>query len=277
MPMRPKLVIGDESFDLDDEMTIPEPVAPLSTPVEGSSRKSSNSASHSSSFRRKLSGCFRKQDSNECPMLQNRSTPTSISDQALEDESREREQTKKSSWYRKAASKISRHRSVSEERPGPSSGTVQYEHKPEQHSNPYGMSVHALDPRSVSSNCLYEGHRRNIRASSFLSACTFSANPATNIVASDSNLTDITRHTLGTAPAHLRASYHGKPNASQLQQPIGEVIGSAESLVGRVLVEQGLGKYVDPLVLRATQRELAETLNMTQEGEQLCKRKDSSV
>lgn len=277
MPVRPKLVIDDESFDLDDEMTIPEPVAPLSSPVEGSSRKSSNSASHSSSFRRKLSGCFRKQDSNEYPMLQNAGTPTSISDQAFEEEeAREREQTKKSSWYRKAASKITRHRSVSEERASASSGTVfQYQKHQEPHENPYRMSVHPLDPRSVSSNSIYDGHTRgNVRASSFLTACTFAGNPVTSIVASDSNLTDITRHTLGTAAGQLRASFHGKGSTAggQLQQPFAKVIGSADSLVGRVLVEQGLGKYVDPLVLRATQRELAETLNMTQEGEQLRKR-----
>lgn len=269
MPVRPKLVIDDESFDLDDEMTIPELGAPLSSPVEGRSRKSSNSASHNSSFRRKLSGCFRKQDSNEYPMLQSAGTPTSISDLAFEDEPREN--AKKSSWYRKAASKISRHRSVSEERPSASTGRVQYEERQKQHENPYRMSVHALDPRSVSSNCIYGAHGGNVRASSFLTASPFSANPATSIVASDSNLTDITRHTLATTAAHLRASYHGKPNAAHLQQPLGEVIGSAESLVGRVLVEQGLGKYVDPLVLRATQRELAETLNMTEEGEQLWK------
>ncbi|XP_076316388.1 muscle calcium channel subunit alpha-1-like isoform X2 [Tachypleus tridentatus] len=44
-----------------------------------------------------------------------------------------------------------------------------------------------------------------------------------------------------------------------------EVIGSAENLVGRVLHEQGLGKFCDPEFVRTTQRELAEAINLTQE------------
>ncbi|XP_076351266.1 muscle calcium channel subunit alpha-1-like isoform X2 [Tachypleus tridentatus] len=44
-----------------------------------------------------------------------------------------------------------------------------------------------------------------------------------------------------------------------------EVVGSAENLVGRVLHEQGLGKYCDPEFVRTTQRELAEAIDMTQE------------
>ena len=265
VPLRPKLVIDDESFDL-DEMTIPDPPpAPLSSPVEGSSRKSSNSASHNSSFRRKLSGCFRKQDSNECPMLS--STPTSL-DQVEDDDQRQAQAAKKRSWYRKATSKISRHRSVSEERPPSRPAYEQQQLQLLHHQSHNAHNEHQLqqlDPRSVSSNSIYDGHRRN-RASSFLSAST-SPYPAA-IVASDSNLTDINRHTLATAAAAAphRASFHGNP--SRLQQPATEVVGSAESLVGHILVEQGLGKYVDPVVLRATQRELAETLNMTEEGEQ---------
>ena len=51
------------------------------------------------------------------------------------------------------------------------------------------------------------------------------------------------------------------------QQQQKQIVGSAESLVGRVLQEQGLGKYLDPAVVRAAQKELAESLNMTQEGE----------
>ena len=44
-----------------------------------------------------------------------------------------------------------------------------------------------------------------------------------------------------------------------------EVIGSAESLVGRILVEQGLGKYCDPEFVRYTSKEMREALDMTQE------------
>ncbi|CAH1103422.1 unnamed protein product [Psylliodes chrysocephalus] len=44
-----------------------------------------------------------------------------------------------------------------------------------------------------------------------------------------------------------------------------EVVGSAESLVGRILAEQGLGKYCDPDFVRYTSKEMQEALDMTQE------------
>ncbi|XP_063603707.1 muscle calcium channel subunit alpha-1-like isoform X5 [Penaeus indicus] len=50
-----------------------------------------------------------------------------------------------------------------------------------------------------------------------------------------------------------------------VSRPYSEVVGSAESLVGRVLVEQGLGKYCDPDFVRTTSREIAEALDMTSE------------
>lgn len=43
------------------------------------------------------------------------------------------------------------------------------------------------------------------------------------------------------------------------------MIGSAESLVGRVLLEQGLGKYCDPEFVHCAQMEMQEALEMTQE------------
>ncbi|XP_038219335.1 muscle calcium channel subunit alpha-1-like [Zerene cesonia] len=43
------------------------------------------------------------------------------------------------------------------------------------------------------------------------------------------------------------------------------VVGSAESLVTRVLTEQGLGDYCDPEFVRNTSREMQEALDMTQE------------
>lgn len=70
----------------------------------------------------------------------------------------------------------------------------------------------------------------------------------------------------------LRASYHGKTDGMKLldtgerDRPFSDVVGSAESLVGRVLYEQGLGKYCDPDFVKATQIELREAFNMTQEG-----------
>lgn len=47
--------------------------------------------------------------------------------------------------------------------------------------------------------------------------------------------------------------------------PSFQIVGSAESLVGRVLKEQGLGKYCDPDFVRYTSKEMQEALNMTQE------------
>ncbi|XP_053679021.1 voltage-dependent calcium channel type D subunit alpha-1-like [Anopheles nili] len=44
-----------------------------------------------------------------------------------------------------------------------------------------------------------------------------------------------------------------------------EVIGSAESLVGRVLAQQGLGKYCDLDLVHCAQIEMQEALDMTQE------------
>ncbi|GFS86640.1 voltage-dependent calcium channel type D subunit alpha-1 [Nephila pilipes] len=88
------------------------------------------------------------------------------------------------------------------------------------------------------------------------------------------------RRRLGDGSSHIpthRASYHGSRDTSlgwnsdsPLKSKSGDItnadiLGSAESLIGRVLLEQGLGKYCDPDFVRATQRELAEAINLTQE------------
>ncbi|RWS32009.1 muscle calcium channel subunit alpha-1-like protein [Leptotrombidium deliense] len=78
---------------------------------------------------------------------------------------------------------------------------------------------------------------------------------------------------LGSRGSPLRASYHGKSSEKQyIETPLAvgtrrpmEVVGSAESLVGRVLQQQGLGKYCDPGFLKATQRELEEATGLTSE------------
>ncbi|XP_043279839.1 muscle calcium channel subunit alpha-1 isoform X13 [Venturia canescens] len=58
---------------------------------------------------------------------------------------------------------------------------------------------------------------------------------------------------------------HSLPGSPADRKPNFEVIGSAESLVGRVLVEQGLGKYCDPDFVKYTSREMQEALDMTRE------------
>ncbi|XP_008553533.1 muscle calcium channel subunit alpha-1 isoform X4 [Microplitis demolitor] len=58
---------------------------------------------------------------------------------------------------------------------------------------------------------------------------------------------------------------HSLPGSPADRKPNFEVIGSAESLVGRVLAEQGLGKYCDPDFVRYTSREMQEALDMTSE------------
>ncbi|XP_063220472.1 muscle calcium channel subunit alpha-1 isoform X4 [Bacillus rossius redtenbacheri] len=64
-------------------------------------------------------------------------------------------------------------------------------------------------------------------------------------------------------PERLVHSLPGSPADRRPNFP--EVVGSAESLVGRVLVEQGLGKYCDAEFVRYTSREMQEALDMTQE------------
>lgn len=59
---------------------------------------------------------------------------------------------------------------------------------------------------------------------------------------------------------------HSLPGSPSDRKPTSfEVVGSAESLVGRILVEQGLGKYCDPDFVRYTSKEMQEALDMTQE------------
>ncbi|XP_065165999.1 voltage-dependent calcium channel type D subunit alpha-1 isoform X1 [Atheta coriaria] len=64
-------------------------------------------------------------------------------------------------------------------------------------------------------------------------------------------------------PERLSHSLPGSP--ADRRPPAFEVVGSAESLVGRILVEQGLGKYCDPEFVRYTSKEMQEALDMTQE------------
>ncbi|XP_066152799.1 muscle calcium channel subunit alpha-1 isoform X1 [Euwallacea fornicatus] len=65
------------------------------------------------------------------------------------------------------------------------------------------------------------------------------------------------------ANERLTHSLPGSP--AERRPPSFEVVGSAESLVGRILVEQGLGKYCDPDFVRNTSKEMQEALHMTQE------------
>lgn len=65
------------------------------------------------------------------------------------------------------------------------------------------------------------------------------------------------------ATERLSHSLPGSP-ADRRPTPF-EVVGSAESLVGRVLADQGLGKYCDPDFVRCTSKEMQEALDMTQE------------
>ncbi|XP_055631874.1 muscle calcium channel subunit alpha-1 isoform X2 [Toxorhynchites rutilus septentrionalis] len=62
-----------------------------------------------------------------------------------------------------------------------------------------------------------------------------------------------------------RAGQHTPNSQLDRTNKIAEAIGSAECLVGRVLLEQGLGKYCDPDLVHCTQLELQEALEMTQE------------
>ncbi|KAK9890112.1 hypothetical protein WA026_008922 [Henosepilachna vigintioctopunctata] len=87
------------------------------------------------------------------------------------------------------------------------------------------------------------------------------------------------RHVRSTILNH-RASFHGRAPAESNSQDGMErlthslpgspserrlVIGSAESLVSRILAEQGLGKYADVDFVRNTSREIQEAMEMTKE------------
>ncbi|XP_056645201.1 voltage-dependent calcium channel type D subunit alpha-1 isoform X9 [Diorhabda sublineata] len=92
------------------------------------------------------------------------------------------------------------------------------------------------------------------------------------------------RHAPCTLLNH-RASFHGRVGVGEANGHVGterlshslpgspadrrlasfEVVGSAESLVGRILAEQGLGKYCDPDFVRYTSKEMQEAMDMTQE------------
>ncbi|XP_037051066.1 muscle calcium channel subunit alpha-1 isoform X2 [Bradysia coprophila] len=104
-------------------------------------------------------------------------------------------------------------------------------------------------------------------------------------LSSGANTGGITAGDSNIGQLNQRASFHGRaiaadqngstgferlvqstPGSPQDRRPNSfEVIGSAESLVGRVLVEQGLGKYCDPDFVRYTSREMQEALDMTSE------------
>jgi len=55
------------------------------------------------------------------------------------------------------------------------------------------------------------------------------------------------------------------PTSPGDRKPAIPVAGSAENLVGRVLRDQGLGKYCDPEFVRAASREMQEAMDMTPE------------
>jgi len=55
------------------------------------------------------------------------------------------------------------------------------------------------------------------------------------------------------------------PTSPGDRKPVIPVAGSAENLVGRVLRDQGLGKYCDPEFVRAASREMQEAMDMTPE------------
>nr|CAH0100905.1 unnamed protein product [Daphnia galeata] len=64
----------------------------------------------------------------------------------------------------------------------------------------------------------------------------------------------------GSLPKYDENFLHPSYNAQEEA-----VAGSAESLVGKVLVEQGLGKFIDDDFIRTTSREMQEAMDMTQE------------
>ncbi|KAK9884321.1 hypothetical protein WA026_005271 [Henosepilachna vigintioctopunctata] len=63
-----------------------------------------------------------------------------------------------------------------------------------------------------------------------------------------------------------RNGFLGAPTVmTEPNHPSFNVIGSAESLVGRILTQEGLGEYADPEFIRYTSKEMQEAMEMTQE------------
>lgn len=69
----------------------------------------------------------------------------------------------------------------------------------------------------------------------------------------------------GTSGNVSRSMPSSPGDKNKQHQPSIPVVGSAENLVGRVLRDQGLGKYCDPEFVRAASREMQEAMDMTPE------------
>ncbi|XP_071552405.1 muscle calcium channel subunit alpha-1-like isoform X37 [Panulirus ornatus] len=93
-----------------------------------------------------------------------------------------------------------------------------------------------------------------------------------NLVIKDKQMQYLTPDYHATSHSESNGSLPGDRHSQSVpssprsvSRPYSEVVGSAESLVGRVLADQGLGKYCDPEFVRTTSREIAEALDMTTE------------
>merc|ERR1719273_397055 len=69
----------------------------------------------------------------------------------------------------------------------------------------------------------------------------------------------------GTSGNVSRSMPSSPGDKNRQPQPSIPIVGSAENLVGRVLRDQGLGKYCDPEFVRAASREMQEAMDMTPE------------
>lgn len=268
-------------------------------------RKLSNSSSRSSSFRRRLSGCFRKQDSHEWPIL-----ITIDHDDSNEDENdRHINNTnnnnsnnidpKRLSWYRRASQIIrGRSSSFSENRESKKQSidqnkAINYRNNSLGNDDLFRMDradpLTRLDLRRESN---YQNRALNIadllndaskrfltasvndliatpkiasRSSSPQKSSYLKPNNQLPFVRSDSNLvsygSNLRNRSVPQPPQTSPSS-----SISQRSQRDGPIIGSADALVGRILQEEGLGKYIDPGLIHAAQQELAEACNLTQEG-----------
>lgn len=249
------------------------------------------------SIRRRLSGCFRKQDSHECPILKVDDEPVSMNDPKLNQRKQPTEQNKTTPWYRRA-SKIIHQRRVSVDalstQPQSSSSSSSFKSN-ENVDEPniivaQGVCQYYVPAKRGSDSMLgvnqeTQPRNRNLEISSLLANAskrflTASFNdlivpltprspppslfPAPNnhnqppFIHSESNLVIVGHN--DRQP--VQRSMSGGAGANKTGP---NVIGSAGALVGRILQED-LGKYIDPGVIHAAQQELAEACNLTQEG-----------
>lgn len=279
---------NDDKKDDPNSITLDDSNGPVNSKIPV--RKLSNA-----SIRRRLSGCFRKQDSHEWPILKVDDEPVSTNKSNQRKQSTE--QNKTTPWYRRA-SKIIHQRRVSMDalstQPQSSSSSSSFKSNDNidepniivaQGVCQYYVPAKRGSDSMIGANQETQPRNRNLEISSLL------ANASKRFLTASFNDLIVPLTPRSPPPSLFPApNNHNQPPfmhsennlvivGNNDRQPVQRslsggtgttktgpnVIGSAGALVGRILQED-LGKYIDPGVIHAAQQELAEACNLTPEG-----------